>query len=282
MERLGFDTICANDHLVYRRPWLDGLTALAAILGSAPSAQLMTTVALPAVRGPFALAKALATLDVLSGGRLDAGLGPGSTEADYSVVGIPFDERWPRLDESVRAMRALWDDAAEPFVGRYYDTGGVTLEPRPAQPGGPPIWIGSWGSAAGLRRVARLGDGWLASAYNTTPEAYAAGRRLLGDELAAAGRDADAFPSALATMWLFITDDAAEERDVVTRLATMLRRPAEDLEGTLPIGPPARCAELLARYRDVGLERIFLWPLSDEVTQVERVAHEVLPLLRRA
>ena len=111
-ERLGFGTICANDHLVYSRPWLDGPLALAAILGAAPTARLMTSVALPVVRGPVALAKALGVIDLLSGGRLDAGLGPGSSERDYAAMGIPFDERWPRFEEAVAAMRALWTDGA--------------------------------------------------------------------------------------------------------------------------------------------------------------------------
>ena len=171
-ERLGFGTVSANDHLVWGRPWLDGPTALAAILAAAPRVRLMTSVALPVVRGPVALAKALGAIDLLSGGRLDAGLGPGSSERDYAVVGIPFVERWARFEEAVAAMRALWTADAEPFVGRYYDTTEVSLTPPPAQPGGPPIWIGSWGSDAGLRRVARLADGWLASGYNTTPEGF--------------------------------------------------------------------------------------------------------------
>jgi alkanesulfonate monooxygenase SsuD/methylene tetrahydromethanopterin reductase-like flavin-dependent oxidoreductase (luciferase family) len=92
-QRLGFGTISANDHLVYGRPWLDGPVALAAILAAAPRARLMTSVALPVIRGPFALAKTLGVIDLLSGGRLEAGLGPGSSEADYAVAGIPFSER---------------------------------------------------------------------------------------------------------------------------------------------------------------------------------------------
>ena len=82
-ERLGFGTVTANDHLVYGRPWLDGPTALAAVLAAAPTVRLMTSVSLPVHRGPFALAKVLGAIDMLSGGRLDAGLGPGSSEADY-------------------------------------------------------------------------------------------------------------------------------------------------------------------------------------------------------
>jgi len=135
---------------------------------------LATTVALPVVRGPVALAKNLAAIDLLSGGRLVVGVGPGSSARDYAAVGVPFEERWKRLDEAVQALRVLWGGEGPPYRGEFYSTEGVSLEPHPAQRSGPPIWIGSWGSEAGLRRVARLGDGWLASAYNTTLEAFVA------------------------------------------------------------------------------------------------------------
>ncbi len=281
-ERLGFGTVCANDHLVYSRPWLDGPLALASILAAAPGVRLMTSVALPVVRGPVALAKALGVIDLLSGGRLDAGLGPGSSERDYAFVGIPFGERWARFDEAVAAMRALWTGDARPFVGRYYNTTGITLTPPPTQPNGPPIWIGSWGSEAGLRRVARLGDGWLASGYNTTPEAFETAWATLRGMLEAEGRDPATFPCAMATTWLYITDDAVEARDVNQRLSQMLRRPIEEVAGRLPIGSPAACRDLLGRYQEAGLQRVLLWPVKDEVEQLERVASELLPQLGRA
>ena len=281
-ERLGFTTITANDHLVYDRPWLDGPSALAAILSVAPRARLMTSVALPVVRGPFALAKALGAIDLLSEGRLDAGLGPGSSQRDYALAGIPFEERWARFDEAVGAMRALWANDAEPFVGLYYDTTGVTLAPPPAQRNGPPIWIGSWGSTAGLRRVARLGDGWLASGYNATPATFKVARATLDGLLEAEGRDPATLSSAMATTWLLVTDDDAEARAANVRLSQMLRRPIEEVAGRLPIGPSAACADLLGRYAEAGLQRVMLWPLEHEVEQLERVAAEVLPQLGSA
>jgi probable F420-dependent oxidoreductase len=280
--RLGFGTISANDHLVYGRPWLDGPTALAAVLAAVPGVRLMTSVALPVVRGPFALAKALGAIDLLSGGRLDAGLGPGSSEADYALAGIPFGERWVRFDEAVAAMRALWDRDASAFVGRYYDTTGVTLSPPPGQPKGPPIWIGSWGSEAGLRRVARLGDGWLASGYNTTPEAFTTTWSTLRGMLEAEGRDPSGFPSTMATTWLYVTDDQVEARAVNERLSQMLRRPLDEVQGRLPVGSPAACVDLLGRYQAAGLQRVLLWPVKDEVRQLERVAAEIMPELGRA
>ena len=281
-ERLGFSTISANDHLVYGRPWLDGPLALAAVLAAAPRIRLMTSVALPVVRGPFALAKALGGIDLLSRGRLDAGLGPGSSQADYRLVGIPFAERWARFDEAIAAMRALWNGDGSPFVGRYYDTTDVTLSPSPAQPHGPPIWIGSWGSTAGLRRVARLADGWLASGYNSTPDQFTTAWDTLRGMLEAERRDPSTFPCAMATTWLYITEDEVEARTVAERLSHMLRRPVEEVEGRLPIGSPTACVDLLGRYQAAGLQRVLLWPVKDEVQQLERIALEVLPQLGHA
>src|SRR6266508_2982972 len=174
--QLGFGALSVNDHMVFSVPWLDGPVALAAVMEHSETMTLATTVALAVVRGPVPVAKTLGAIDRLSGGRLVVAVGPGSSHLDYRSVGIDFEERWRRLDEAVMALRALWGRDAEPFIGRFYSTEDVRLQPTPAQPGGPRIWIGSWGSDAGLRRVARLGDGWLASAYNTTPELFADAR----------------------------------------------------------------------------------------------------------
>ena len=168
-DQVGLTWLTSNDHLVYKRPWLDGPVALSSILPAIGTMTAATTIALPVVRGPGPLAKALAAIDRLSGGKLVVGVGPGSSERDYRAVGVAWEERWPRFEEAVQALRALLRPASEPFEGSFYSTKGMELLPAPIQPGGPPIWMGSWGSDAGLRRVARLADGWLASSYNTTP-----------------------------------------------------------------------------------------------------------------
>jgi alkanesulfonate monooxygenase SsuD/methylene tetrahydromethanopterin reductase-like flavin-dependent oxidoreductase (luciferase family) len=93
------------------------------------------------------------------------------------------------------------------FEGEFYSTRGVVLGPRPAQRPGPPVWVASWGSPAGLRRVARLGDGWLASAYNTTPDRFRQGLDRLAHGRRRLGRPPAAFPSAIATTWLHVTED---------------------------------------------------------------------------
>jgi probable F420-dependent oxidoreductase len=278
-EGLGFRILSANDHLLFPRPWLDGPTALAAVLAATERMDLATTVALPVVRGPVPLAKSLAAIDLLSGGRLIVGVGPGSSARDYAAVGIPFEERWKRLDESVQALRALWRGESPPFEGKFYFTEGITLEPYPAQRPGPPIWIGSWGSEAGLRRTARLGDGWLASAYNTTPEAFAVARRRLGEHLGAVGKDLDRFPNAIATMFFYVTEDrATAERIIKDVLSPMLNRPEEELRRRLLVGPAQECAEKLAAYQAAGARRIFLWPVEDELHQLTMFWERVMPL----
>jgi alkanesulfonate monooxygenase SsuD/methylene tetrahydromethanopterin reductase-like flavin-dependent oxidoreductase (luciferase family) len=246
----GFAAVSANDHFLFGTPWLDGPTALAALVERSGSMELATTVALVSLRGPVQLAKSIAALDVLSEGRVIAGVGPGSSERDYDAVGVPYDERWARFEDSVKRLRALLGPESP-------------LSPAPARSGGVPIWLASWGSKAGMRRVARLGDGWFASAYNTTPEAFATARESLPP----------GFPNALVTMWTWITDDA-READRVLRdvLGPLLRRDPDALRGQLCVGSPAQCAELLSRYAEGGCERVHLWPLGDETRQIELAA----------
>jgi alkanesulfonate monooxygenase SsuD/methylene tetrahydromethanopterin reductase-like flavin-dependent oxidoreductase (luciferase family) len=274
----GFAAVSANDHFVFSTPWLDGPTALATVVERSGELGLATTISLLALRGPVPLAKTLAALDVLSGGRLIAGLGPGSSKLDYDAIGMPFEDRWKRFDEAVTILRALLGRTPAPELTRYYPLPDVELVPSPLQDGGIPLWIGSWGSAAGLRRVARLADGWLASAYNTTPGRFASGRELLAGELPRHGRRVDGFPNALVTMWTWVTEDRAE-RDRVLRdvLAPLLNRDPEELRDQVCVGSAECCAELLSRYAGAGCQRVYLWPLGDEPRQLELVAAQVAP-----
>jgi alkanesulfonate monooxygenase SsuD/methylene tetrahydromethanopterin reductase-like flavin-dependent oxidoreductase (luciferase family) len=278
---LGYTFLCANDHLLFARPWLDGPTAIAAVLEASAGMTLATTVALPVVRGPVQTAKMLAALDILSDGRLVAGLGPGSSARDYAAVGIPFEERWRRFDESIRAVRSLLSGDAGVFTGRFYSTAGVTLDPRPATRSGPPIWIASWGSEAGMRRVAELGDGWLASGYNTDPATFRESLGLLSEEVRATGRGRRSLPNGIATMWLHVTDSRRDAEQILAGvLAPTLRRPVETVRGlALPVGSAEECAERISAYAAAGTERIFVWPLRDELRQLELFRERVVPLV---
>ena len=239
----GFAAISTNDHFFFATPWLDGPTALAAVLDRTGEMTVATTIALALLRGPVPLGKALVALDLLSEGRLVAGVGPGSSQKDYDAVGIPFDERWPRFERAVVELRE--------------HTGSI------------PLWFGSWGSDAGLRRVARLADGWLASAYNTTPERFRAARERLPE----------GFPNGLSTMWTWVTESRVEaDRMLEQVLAPMLRRDADELRPQVCVGSAEHCAEQLSRYAEAGCERVFIWPLGDEPRQIELVAGAFDPL----
>ena len=278
---LGFSALAVNDHMVFSVPWLDGPIALAAVMGHAGEMTLATTVALAVVRGPVPVAKTLGAIDRLSGGKLVVAVGPGSSPDDYAAVGLDFSERWHRFDESIGALRALWQPGSAPFVGQYYSTEGLALKPLPVQPGGPPIWVGSWGSDAGLRRVARLADGWLASAYNTTPELFGEAWLQLGSKLAAHGKSGDTFPNALATMWCYITDDRAEaDRILRERIIPTVHRPEAVLRERLPIGPPELFVEKLTAFAKAGVQRVFIWPVADELHQLDRFANDVRPFVQ--
>jgi alkanesulfonate monooxygenase SsuD/methylene tetrahydromethanopterin reductase-like flavin-dependent oxidoreductase (luciferase family) len=281
---LEYRFLCANDHLLFGRPWLDGPTALASVIDEAAGMTIATTVCLPVVRGPVQTAKTLAALDILAGGRLVAGVGPGSSPRDYAAVGVAFEERWQRFDDSIRALRSLLSRDAEDFAGSFYSTEGIVLEPRPVRREGPPIWVASWGSPAGLRRVARLGDGWLASGYNTTAARFRDGVALLSGQLRAAGKDPDAFPNGIATMWLYVTEKRREaERILAEVLAPVLNRSVEELrELALPIGSAKQCAERLSAYAEAGAQRVFVWPLADELRQLELFRERVVPLIPAA
>jgi alkanesulfonate monooxygenase SsuD/methylene tetrahydromethanopterin reductase-like flavin-dependent oxidoreductase (luciferase family) len=277
-RELGFSALASNDHITFQRPWLDGIVALASVAERSGEMLLATTVSLPALRGPAVLAKAAAAIDILSGGRLVLGVGPGSSAADYEVVGLPFEERWSRLDEAVQVLRSRLTGSNAPFEGRFYKTT-AALEPRPSQAGGIPIWIGSWGSETGLRRVARLGDGWLASAYNTSPEQLEAGRKKLDVMLEDAGKPSAGFPMSLSTMWTYVTSEPATRDRYQSALAKMLNRPVHDVAPQVLVGPPEECAAKLSTYARIGVDTVFVWPLSDETAQLELLVREVAPLL---
>ena len=254
---LGFAAISANDHFTFSRPWMDGLTLLAAAAERAGVMDLVTSVGLPSLRGPVPYAAAMSTLATLTKGRVIAGIGPGSSLEDYNSMGIAWQERWPRFEEASRVLRARFDD-------------------------GPPkveLWLASWGSPAGLRRVARYGDGWLASAYHSTPAEFGAARGLLTDELARLGRNNEDFGHALVTMWTWITEDPRDAERMLDVLAATLRRSPDSLRDRVCVGSAESCAALLREYAAHGCRRVHFWPLKDEPGQLARLARDVLPHL---
>ncbi len=278
---LGFEALSANDHLVFATPWLDGPTALAAVIAASGDMTLATTVALPVVRGPIPLAKALSAIDRLSDGRLVVAVGPGSSEQDYAAVGIDFSERWARLDEAVQTLRSLWQPD-ERAVRRALVLDG---RDRPRTAAGASRAGHPSGSAAGVLRPDC--GGWLVSPtagwpLRTTSLPASSPRRGRASAMSCPARDRDSatFPNALGTMWCYITDDRAEADAIFSeRLVPTIHRPEEMLRERLPVGPAEAFAEKLAAFRDAGVQRVFIWPVTDERRQLELFVERVVPLL---
>ena len=180
----------------------------------------------------------------------------------------------------MHALRSLFRKGSAAFKGEFYSTEGLDLEPYPARQEGVPIWIGSWGSAAGLRRTARLGDGWLASAYNTTPVLFKESWERLGTYLNQTGRNLTRYPNPIATMLLYITEERANAEDILQRvISPAMNRPIDELRERLLVGPAEECAEKVAAYQTAGAQRIFLWPVADEINQLEKFWEQVVPLV---
>jgi probable F420-dependent oxidoreductase len=140
-------------------PILDPVTALAFLAGRTTTVRLGTGVIVLPLRNPLILAKELATVDVLSGGRLILGIGVGYVEREFRGLGVPFEDRGQRLEEYLAAIRAIWTQQHPSYQGRYVEVGGVQAHPHPTQRPHPPIVMGGYVPAV-MRRTVREADGW--------------------------------------------------------------------------------------------------------------------------
>jgi probable F420-dependent oxidoreductase len=176
VEAIGYDEIDLFEHVTVGQPLpgrtesrvaapdtLEPMVTLGAIAAVTERIGLGTGVLILPQRPPALVAKQVATLDVLSGGRVRLGVGVGWQRSEYESLGVPFDERGRRMDEALDLIRRYWTEPSVTFAGEFYRAEAMAMDPKPAQAGGPPIWVGG-DSAAALRRVGRLGDGWIAMA----------------------------------------------------------------------------------------------------------------------
>lgn len=167
VDRLGYHALAFTEHPAPSRTWLDSppghptfdlLTSLAFCAGVTERVRLMTFLAVLPYHRPFALAKALATIDVLSSGRVTAVVGAGYLRAEFEALGVDFDSRGVLLDEALAVLPAAWSGAPVTMSGSTFHADAVVIQPRPVQPGGPPIWVG--GNTRAARERAATHGGW--------------------------------------------------------------------------------------------------------------------------
>jgi len=282
VEALGFDSVWCGDHLSFNLPLYESLTLLASYASITERIRLGTAVYLLALRPPAVAAKATSTLDVLSGGRLIFGVGVGGENPkEFELAGVPHRERGARVSEAIDVVRTLWRDTPASFKGRFTQFENVSIDPKPVQKPGPPIWIGGRSDAA-LARAGRQGDGWVS--YVVTAERYAQSLAKIRAAAAAAGRSLEGFATAHLT---FITVGRDYERARDAWVARLSKRYAQDF-GPLAakygvIGTPEQCAEQIERFRAAGCTYFLLNPICDpaeEREQLELMAADVLPHFR--
>ncbi len=277
-EELGYDSLSVNDHIVFRTSWLDALSTLSSVASVTSKIKLGTSILNIVIRNPVISAKALSSIDILSSGRLFAGVGPGSHKGDYDACGISFEDRWPRFTEAVEILYKIWTDHQVDFSGKFYNLDGISIEPRPLQSPHPPILIGSWGSKAGLKRVAKYGDGWMASAYNITPENFKERWKVVLSYRKDLGKDVESFDNSIMTMFGYISSDKEKvHKKAKEILAPALGRSPEELEKLLLFGTPLECQQKLRDYIEAGVKRIHYWPIGDYIEQIELFQKEIIP-----
>ncbi|HEX2051434.1 MAG TPA: LLM class flavin-dependent oxidoreductase [Actinomycetota bacterium] len=271
-EALGFDALWTME--LTSAPVLQPLPLLAHVAAVTTRVRLGVAVLLTALRSPYALAQETATIDQLSGGRLDVGVGYGSNEALFPLHGLPSARRLSRYVQGLDVLRRLWSGDAVSHHG-FWDLDGVRLEPRPVQRPHPPLLFGARRRPA-LARAVELGDGWIGSgsaSWDEFHDSLATLRELLDE----AGRERFTIGKRI---YLSLAPSGRDER-MREWFASNYGR-AHLADSVTIVGSPAVVAERLAALVDAGLDLLLLNPIHDEPEQLEALASEVVPLVRRA
>ena len=210
-DAAGVDRLVVSDHVVYgedlgaysqpekggvaggRQPtgpdglWLEPLTLLAVVSGVTNRVRLGTNILLAALRRPVVLAKTASTLDVLSGGRVDLGVGVGWQREEYEAAGLAFEDRGRLLDHSLEVCETLWREQRASYSSAELAFEGIHMMPKPAQPGGVPIWVSGTINQRMIRRLARFGAGWIP--WGESAKDLTTSIQRMRDGVAATGRD---------------------------------------------------------------------------------------------
>ena len=246
-EDAGFASVWVREHLfhasyvadrLHDRPYYDALTVLIAIGQATETIRLGTSVLVLPWHDPPRLGKMIATLDQLSGGRVDMGIGVAMTEDEFENLGINFKNRGKRTDDFLGALQALWTQDVPDYAGDFYRYSGQRFSPKPKQQPYPPILIGGYSKAA-FRRIARFGDGW--HTLRQSPKQVAAGVAEIVRMTEEEGRDASSLRHSI-TLPLDYSGNKDPDPSVNDR--TILRGGDDDM------------AETINSYRDAGLDEI--------------------------
>ncbi len=257
-EQAGFSSLGTLDRVVYGN--LETVPTLAAAAAVTERIGLTTAILIGPYRGNGALlAKQLATVDSIAGGRLRVGIAVGGRADDYEATASPFDERGRNFDLQLAELRAVWAQAPRGFAG--------PIGPAPVQAGGPPLLFGG-NAAATFRRMTEFGVGWVMGGGG--PEAFAAGADRARRAWRAAGREGE--PGLVAIAYVSLGEDGAEHAQrYLGDYYGFLGGFAEQIAAGA-LTSPQRVADTVARFADAGCDELILFPCNPDVRQVELTA----------
>ena len=282
-DRLGYYSATLFDLL--NIPALECWTTLAALAAETSRIRLLPLVLANLYRHPAVLAKMAATLDVISGGRLELGIGAGGDEADHVASGLdfpPMPARVAMLEEAAQIIKMMWRGRLASFEGRHYRIKGATCEPAPLQKPHPPILIGGHGETHLLRAVAAHGD-ICNMRVDMSLDEHRRARQALETHCRTLGRDIAEIEVSHNALVLIAEDDEALE-SMLAGEAARRGMAGSDYRNSLAnaiVGTPRRCASQIQRYLDAGISYFFLlFPHPIELDQLRLFAREVIPKFR--
>jgi probable F420-dependent oxidoreductase len=277
-EQLGFDSGWTQEQVIGPMPNLGPIETMTYAAACTERLRLGCAVFVSTLHNPVHLAKSISTLDQLSRGRLEVGVGTGGRGRAFAAFGIDTDAFVARFTEGIRLMKDCWTEEEITFPGRFWQLDGTAMEPKPFQKPYPPLWFGGNHPNA-LRRAVRYGDGFFGAGSQTTAR-FTDQVRVVRQALDEAARDPEDFRVA-KRVYVAVDEDAARARQRVTDALNRLygRSGGDELTSVAVYGPPDQCVSGLREVADAGAEMILFTPLFDQADQMERLAAEVVPHL---
>jgi probable F420-dependent oxidoreductase len=276
-EELGFDSAWTQEQVLGSAPQLGPVETMTYAAACTQRLRLGCVVFVSTLHSPVHLAKSLSTLDQLSRGRIEIGVGTGGPGRPFAAFGVDPQRYVARFTEGLALMKALWTDSRVTFDGEFWQLRDAAMEPKPFQKPFPPIWFGGAGPAA-LRRAAALGSGFFGA--GSSPTAVFAGQvQTVREALAHVGRPAADFPIA-KRVYIAVDDDAGRARKRInTELERLYGRRSPDIEAAAIAGTPADCVRELRQVAEAGAELILCTSMFEQAEHAERLAAEVIPQL---
>jgi alkanesulfonate monooxygenase SsuD/methylene tetrahydromethanopterin reductase-like flavin-dependent oxidoreductase (luciferase family) len=288
-EKHGFDFVWIADHLQDvspSNPYFEGWTTLSALAAETNRIRLSTVLMNNLLRNPSLLAKMGATLDVISGGRLNFGIGAGWYSEECTSYGIPFPrplERIQRLEEAIEIIKELWTRDDVSFSGKYYTLKDAVLNPKPVQKPHPPIWTGIMhGRRRMLRVIARHADAWtISSLYLPTPKEHQQMKEALDDCCRQVGRDPNQIQQALG-IGCVIAEDENRVREKVEKFKPMSISVKDYSANQMRLeGTPQQLIEKLRAYTNVGVTCFVMnFPDVATIEPIRMFSEKVMPAFK--